>query len=103
MSEIGRRGSVTGSRFNGAAIVLGALAVFALVVGLVSFQVYFAQWWAPSDDYWFWHDLGIDAATVSRLMMTIGALYLQWVKLFMACVVALLFLGAIRWQRVHAR
>ena len=103
MSEIGNRGSVTGSRFNGAAIILGVLAVGALVAGVVSIQVYFAQWWGSSDNVWFWDDLGIDAATGMRLMTTIGALYPLCVKLSLVCVVALLFLGAIRWQRAHAR
>ena len=103
MSGINLPGGVTRSRFNGAAIVLGALAVFALVVGVGSVQAFFAQWWGSTGDYSFWQDLGIDVVTASRLMTTIGALYPLCVKLFLVCVVALLFLGAIRWQRAHAR
>ena len=91
------------SRFNGAAITLGVLAVFALVAAVASIQVYFAQWFGSADNYRFWQDLGIDAVTVNRLMTTIGLLYPQWVKLFLACAIALLFLGALRWQRAHAR
>ena len=105
MSGLNPHGSVADSRsrFNGAAITLGVLAVVALVVAVVSVQSYFSQWWGSPENYSLWQDLGIDADTANRLMTTIGALYPLCVKLFLACVVALLFLGAIRWQRAHAR
>ncbi|MFT2818095.1 hypothetical protein [Leifsonia sp. A12D58] len=95
------RGRATSSRFNFPAIVLGLFAVFAVMLGVASVQAYFARW-LPSR-YDFWRELGFSSTTADQIMSVLGSLVPQSVMLFLGCIVALIFVGALRWQRAHAR
>ena len=91
------------ARVNLAARALALIMVAATLVIALSVVAYRAQWSGDLPIYRFLRDLGIDASVASHVFMVLSSLVGTSLWIFLASVIALLVLGAVRWQRTHVR